>query len=371
MKRFIIKTIIMVIPVAIVILYYSVAIEPHRNGDLGKLGFIAFDDEYDSLISRITMDSLYVINIDNLEQIDCDSAILTIGDSFSQQGGGGYQNYLATLYPGWRIYNYKPVEGVGDRYQIYIDMLIEDKPLPRIVILESVERALASRLSNMRFDNHAKSNDEIGIPEETTKGSDSEFKTFVKKSKLYQLAKCLKENKEGLKTEFLNTQEYVKKYLDIDNPVKKTKLNSRLFSCKGSEDDLFFYYEDLNDVAEDTYKRSWQKLDTLLSIIEQKGICFIYLVASDKYDLYKDFTVYDNYKVDGQLDYYEKYNNNIKFLNCKTLLYPHIKRGEKDIYKCNDTHWSPIASRYVANEIKRRIELQKKYHCSSNCIDVQ
>ena len=361
----------MIIPIACVILYYSIAIEPHRNGDLGKLGFIAFDDEYDSLISQITIDSLYVINIDNLEQIDSDSAILTIGDSFSQQGVGGYQNYLATLYPGWKIYNFKPAEGVDDRYQIYIDMLIDNKPLPRIVILESVERALANRLSNMKFYIQTKGNDKIGIPEKTTYGSDPEFKKFIKKHKLYKFAKCLKEKKEELKTEFLNTQEYVKKYLDIDNPVKKLKLNSRLFSCKGSEDDLFFYYEDLDYVSEDIYKDSWQKLDSLLSITEQKCICFIYLVASDKYDLYKDFTIFDNYKVKGQLNYYEKYNNNIKFLNCKNLLYPHIQKGEKDIYKCNDTHWSPIASRYVANEIRRRIELQKEYHRSSNCIDVQ
>lgn len=367
MKRFIIKTIIMVIPVVCVILYYSIVIESHRNGDLGKLGFIAFDDEYESLISQITMDSLYVINVDDLEQIDCDSAILTIGDSFSQQGVGGYQNYLATLYPGWKIYNFKPAEGAGDKYQIYIDMLIEDKPLPRIVILESVERELANNLSNMRFYIQTKGNDKIGTEEKTNYDLDSKYKKY----ELCKLTKFIKEKKEELKTEFLYTQEFVKKYLDIDNPVKKLKLNSKFFSCKGSEDDLFFYYYDLNNVAEEMYRESWLKLDTLLSITEQKGICFIYLVASDKYDLYKDFTIYDKYKVNGQLNYYDKYNSNIKFMNCKNILYPHIKRGEKDIYKCNDSHWSPIASRYIANEIKRRIELQKEYHCSSNCIGVQ
>lgn len=115
----------------------------------------------------------------------------------------------------------------------------------------------------------------------------------------------------------------------------------------------------MKKVTEERYKRGRQKLDSLLYLTERKGICFVYLVASDKYDLYKDFTINDTYKVNGQLDNYKKYNNDIRFLNSKAILYPHIKRGEKDIYKCNDSHWSPIASHYIANEIKRCIDMQK------------
>ena len=351
MKKFIIKNIIMVIPIISVMLYYLVAIEPHRNGDLGKLGFIPFDDDYDSIISHIALDSLYVIDIDDLEQISCDSAILTIGDSFSQQGIGGYQNYIANLFPGWKIYNFKPIEGVGD--QIFIDMLINGAPLPKIVIFESVERELSQRLSGMRFDVQTKKDDKIEFLEKTTLDSDSKY---IEKK---ELTKCLIDNKDELRKKLLNTQEYVKKKLDIDNPVKKLKLKSSLFSCKKSENDLYFYYEDLKKVTEERYKRGRQKLDSLLYLTERKGICFVYLVASDKYDLYKDFTINDTYKVNGQLDNYKKYNNDIRFLNSKAILYPHIKRGEKDIYKCNDSHWSPIASHYIANEIKRCIDMQK------------
>ena len=351
MKRFLVKTIMMVIPIISVVLYYVIAIEPHRNGDLGKLGFIAFNDDYNSFIAKEELDSLYVINIDKLEQIDCDSAILTIGDSFSQQGKAGYQNYLSDLYPGWKIYNLNLKDGYNDMIQLFVDWLIEDKTLPPIVIVESVERYLSGRLTSLDFSGAHKVLEKNDVVEPIQQDSIGGFKKYIKQFKIYKLAKSLKED-------FLNTQEYVKKHLYIDNPVKHLRLKQNLFSCKGSENDLYFYHEDLISVTEDNYLAGQQKLDSLLSITEQKGICFLFLVASDKYDLYKDFTCNDNYNVEGQLSYYKKYNNKNNFLNCKELLYSHLENGEKDVYRCNDTHWSPLAAMYVANEIKRRLDLQ-------------
>ena len=351
----------MVLPLIGVTIYYVLAVEPHRDGDLGKLGFIPFDDSYEPRIIKMGMDSLYITYTDNLTDLNCDSSILTIGDSFSQMGKWGYQNRLAELYPNHIVYFFTytlgsvPGDAVTNNYQCFIDKLINDEPLPRIVILECVEREIARRLNDLKFYPRTKAETTAAEPTFDT-NSIPQAGEVKQKNWLTQLS----ENKEELKKKICNTPEYVRKHLNIDNPVKHLKLRDGLFSCIGSENDLYFVRDDLNEVSEEIREGSKLKLDSLLSLTEQKGIQFVLLVASDKYDLYKDFTVNDTYRGSGQLAIFEQYNSNLRFLNCKELLYPHIEKGEKDIYKCDDTHWSPIASRYVAEEIKRRLDLLEK-----------
>ncbi len=345
-------------PIIGVILYYLIAIEPHRNGDLGMLGFLPFDDNYDSMLSKLELDSLFVTEIDDLEQIDCDSTILIVGDSFSWQKKGGFQNYLATLYPGWKIYSYISSSNADDKYQIFVDKLLSGGPLPRIVVLESVERNFAVDLYCLDFDFPVGDDEEKGTDTAIMDG-DSESESSANDTDHIYFFKGILEYKEEFKELVLHTQEYVKKRLDIDNPVKRLKLRSDMFSCKGSEDDLYFYNLDLSGDSETVYAVSQQKLDTLFSITEQRGIMFIYVVPADKYDLYKDFAIQDPYQATSRLVNYEKYNKDPRFLNCKELLYPHLEQGEKDIYRCNDSHWSPLASQYVAREIKRRLDIQK------------
>jgi len=365
MKRFLTKTLIMVVPIIGMVLYYVMAVEPHKNGDLGNLGFIPFDESYNTTINSMGLDSVYAISIDNLDSIDCDSSILTIGDSFSILGTSSYQNFLAKLYPGFKIYNldYNHASEASDEpavnYQLFVDKLIQDAPLPRIIILESVERYIADRLYNLKFYPHAET-DRITEMSAINRESLPEENNQIKSREANSLLTRIIDNKEKLRKNFLNTQEYIKKRFNIDNPVKHLKLRQEMFTCEGREDDLFFYRDDLIDIPENIYTESRHKLDSLFSITEQKGIRFVFLVPSDKYDLYKDFTINDTYGAKGQLAAFDQYNDNPRFLNGKELLYPYLKQGEKDIYRCNDTHWSPLASSYVAKELKRRLDIQEK-----------
>ena len=41
----------------------------------------------------------------------------------------------------------------------------------------------------------------------------------------------------------------------------------------------------------------------------------------------------------------------------KRLLMPMVDKGEKDVFKFNDTHWSYKASQVVADELVRRMSL--------------
>ncbi|MBQ0156938.1 MAG: hypothetical protein KBT22_10250 [Bacteroidales bacterium] len=335
-------------------------IEPNRNGDLGQLGLLPFDLGYHRSIKGMWMDSLYEKHIDNLEfsQTECDSTILIIGDSFSEQERGGFTNFLTEFFPGYKVCVLWTGDGEITKYQLFINRLLEDKPLPRTVIIESVERHLTNNLYLLDMEAHP----EI---EKNVPSADPETKpTTVKEpesSKIKEMANSIVECKDDLKDNFLHTQEYVKRNVGVaDNPVKHLKLKQELFTCKGAEDDLYFYWEDLEKVDKSKIDKAKQNLDALMSATEKKGIKILFVVPSDKYDLYKDFAKKNkNKKVKPQLDFYTEYNSNSRFLNCKELLYPHVANGEKDIYKCHDSHWSPIGAKYAAEEIKRKLDSQK------------
>ncbi len=407
----------MVVPIIGTLIYYAVMVEPHRNGDLGQLGLLPFDDSYDAYINSLVESDSYDTDIENLnfEKEDCDSTILIIGDSFSKQGRAGFTNYLGKLYPGYKVLNYRTGDDEIIRYQLFINRLVEDKPLPRIVVLESVERYVTERLASLTPYSRPEFEDLIAYTKDAVPSTDAEANGFyqlavriedgkealentifnaqeyvkellgvekakeevdqsrniftckkkVKKSKTKFLSKFTKsvgDEKEEVKKTFLHTQEYVKKRLNTvkDNPVLHLKLKSDLFTCKGKENDLYFFFGDLDTVEKSKYSKAKRNLDSLFSISEQKGMKFLFMVASDKFDLYKDFTKKNKYKKRKcQLDYFSAFNDNDKFLNCKELLYPHVKNGEKDIYRCHDSHWSPIGAQYVAEEIKRKLDNQR------------
>ena len=100
MKKFLIKLSFTVLPVFVILLgliaYVSLYVVPKATGDLGHLALIEMDDEYGkSFVSRGMKDMEYttVTSTDELKDIHVN--VLTVGDSFSQLGVDGYQNYMA------------------------------------------------------------------------------------------------------------------------------------------------------------------------------------------------------------------------------------------------------------------------------------
>lgn len=348
MRNFIIKVLGASVPVLCAILYYNIAIQPHRHGDLGKLGFIPFDDTYDASINDQALDSMYVIEANHIDQVRCDSSILTFGDSFSQRKRYGYQNYLATLYPGYTVYNLLP----GYNYQFIVDLLTHRKDLPDMIVIETVERYLVDRLAHMDF-NRSLAQYEMSIRPDTLSPHPSRFKN----STYYQQCKRFYHN---VKNPICHTQEYLKKKFGLSNPVRHLEMAHPLFSCQGASSDLYFYHEDLLAPSDAAIQQSYLKLDTLFSLAAKRHIRCVLLVASDKYHLYKPFATQDPYQTKGQLELFSRYEHDARFLNSRSLLAPHLDAEEKDIYLCNDTHWSIFAARYVAEEIKRRFDIQTR-----------
>lgn len=351
MKKFLVKSLLMALPVVAVIVLYMHFVEPHRSGDIGNIGFLPFDDRYDSVMMKMAPDSNYVIEIEDIAQIQNNASILTIGDSFSQRKRRGYQNYLAMLFPNYQVYNLQP-KGIEDQYQYAVDLLRNSDSLPQIIIVESVERALLPRLAYLNFltENNV-SQSVLPISDEEENSADDEVKRWNRAA-----VDFVEKNRKPI----LSTQEFIKKRCQIENSIKHLKLSRKLFTCNKLENDLFFYDEDLLEPKTEEITTGVENLKKLIALAESRGVKFVFLAAADKYDMYRDYVIDDPWKkMTCQLSYLSDFQD-IHFVNGKKLLAPRIANGESDVYLCNDTHWSTKSARYVAEELKRRIDAQSR-----------
>ena len=121
--------------------------------------------------------------------------------------------------------------------------------------------------------------------------------------------------------------------------------------------DLFFYYSDLIYPNEEQIKIAISKLNALFQLSRENGAYLFYVVAADKYDVYQEFATKKDFSRKKLLDYFIEYeNNNPFFVNTKTVLEIKATQGVKDLYYSDDTHWSPIGAKTVAEEIARRMD---------------
>ena len=109
-----------------------------------------------------------------------------------------------------------------------------------------------------------------------------------------------------------------------------------------------------NNNEDHNIKRLNEVVNYISDRLKEKNITLIFLPSPDKYDFY-----YDYIKNKGEFTkplFFEKldtYKKNYIYIDSKKLLSYSI---DKDIYFFGDTHWSPIASKIIANQIINVIE---------------
>ncbi|KAA6347706.1 hypothetical protein EZS27_004796, partial [termite gut metagenome] len=195
---------------------------------------------------------------------------------------------------------------------------------PKIVIVESAERDFVNRLLSLNF---------------STKYSIDEILKQYRKNTIIN-------DKKDLLYETIN---YLRICLNYNNPVRKVKLNQPLFSVYN--DDLYFYKGDLSRTnTNDDLNIIYKTIDFMNQQFSSKGIQFIYIVAVDKYNVYTPFISKNPYPINKQLDYFN-FGDSLYIINTKLLLQPLVKNGIKDVYFANDTHWSYIASKALAEKL--------------------
>ena len=263
MKRFIIKTLLYAIPILIPLIGFGIFIYPHLSGDIGPLGYITFDDNYAQM--REISDNK-VINCKYGYKFLKDSSILTIGDSFSQTNKRdiSYNYYLAKS-TDKIVYNLQPWDVNPFLRFLYIS---KTQDLPKIVIVESVERYFIERLCQLNVSLSASS--------------------MLSR----RLIDTTYEYKSSSKTLLENTQEWVKREMYLkgyENPIKSVKLSQSYFSCKDRENELHFYVDDIKitELTDSVANIATEKLDSLFKYADSIGIELYVLIAADKYEVYR------------------------------------------------------------------------------------
>lgn len=293
-------------------------------------------------------------NFTNVSEIDLNDqsnfTILTIGDSFSEQGNTGYQSYLAeksrfTVLHYDRFLHDNPIETL---YGIFNGDLL-DKVKVKYIVLQSVEREFVSRSNK---------------PDSA--------KIVLRKSLTYKIR-----NQKKYRAVEQNDEQFFSKatfrfplynicYNIDDNAyfsnTYQVKTKGALFS--NSDPELLFYTSDIEKVAtnnEEAYIATLNtQLNSLSKKLRKKGIKLIVLPCPDKYDLYYDYIV-DNTKYPKPLffDRLGKLPKDYLYVNSKEVLGVAAKK-QKDIYLYDDTHWSPIASEIIAAELAKIMASQRK-----------
>lgn len=347
MKKFILKTAAFILPFVLLSLFpmffYSAA-----KGDLLRMGYLP-DNNGSDRMTIFKKEFERKSHFTTISEIDLNTrskyTVLTIGDSFSEQGNTGYQDYLAeksnaTVLHFDRFLHDNPIETL---YGILNGDLL-DKVKVKYIILQSVEREFVSR-------SNKPDSTQIVLRE-----------TLSKKIKSHRKFKVKESNEEQFfsKATFRFPLYNICYNFDDNAYFSKTyqvKTKKSLFS--NSNPELLFFTDDIEKVTtnnEEAYLATLNtELNNLSEKLRKKGIKLIVLPCPDKYDLYYDFIV-DKTQYPKPL-FFERLGKMPKdylYVNSKEVLGKAVKT-QKDIYFYDDTHWSPIASEFIADELAKII----------------
>lgn len=325
MKVFCLKFMALFILIFMVVGYYGWRVHPELSGALGRLGKIPFGKAYNNLHSG-RADTLATCHYADCLSADSIPAypIVNIGDSFSICEEYGYLNYFGALSPVCvgNIIRRKFSDPVGD----YIALLNNGRFRPgQIVILESVERLFLWRL--FIADLHDRRMPDFPEPE----------------------AESGKPRPDMLQ----ETLKWVRLSCGHDNPVCHYKLSEDRFDPERYARDLYVYEEDLKFMDDNVKRVALEKLDSLKTLSEARGVHFYFMICTDKYDAYEPL-ILEDHAINHTLDDLpaEAY-----IINPKPQIRAAINQGVKNVYKVNDTHTTDIGGEIFAQCLWDRVRV--------------
>ena len=315
-----------------------------NNGDLSRVGLFYFNNNPRNIIDDQYENEIYystIVDLDGKTPRKFD--VIAIGDSFSGQNNLSYLNFIAK-----QGYNVLQV----DR------KFVNDNPIQRLVTL----------LNSDFFDIY---NTEYVILQNVQRafniGHDIDFDSEVDIRKaILKQTKNINITKKNNSSFFLSSTIIIPltniMYIFTEKPkhskVYKIKVdNKQLFSNK--IDNILIYEDDIKRIisknSEQEMEKSVSIINKLHSMLKEKNIKLINIISPDKYEIYYH-DIHDNNKKESK--FYENYNKMYKEyldIDAYTLLLD-AKNDYKNIYYYDDSHWSPIGAKVVAEEVIRYIK---------------
>ncbi len=351
MKKYLYKTAWFIVPIALIVsftemFYYN------GKGDMIRMAFLADTFNYNS-------DSIYKKDFAQprkftlLSGLDLTKKhkfkVMVIGDSFSDKNQVSYYNYLSdadSVLQVDRYINDNPLETL----QGFLNAGLFNTISADYIILQSVEREIVKRRD---FDSNKLINaDTIQKRVISNKGA-------AEKKEAEENAKDELFSNKSLKFARNNIL-----YLFDDNAfysdTYKVATTKSLFDT--DKNILLFYKDDIKRYDENANLKNIEALNTQLNALSDKvksqaSAKLIVLVAPDKLGLYHDHIKNkEKYKYSGFTKNFDALPKNYIYIPAGKILGDAVKAGEKDIYLFDDSHWSPIAARKIANAIDKAIK---------------
>ncbi len=354
MHQFITKIFLFFVPFILLTVNYMTYKD--SGGDLSRLGKVSFDDEYRaqfeeeySLPDKTT--ALSSIDLSQAQRFD----ILTIGDSFSQYGTTGYQNYLANRFD-LSIVNvdngYKRENPIQMLFQIANGDILDHLKVDYIV-LQSVERdfGLRAEQSDPQKAIHSKDFNRTFEAPKSTGGQSAGFGLFH----------------NIINYTLFNVLYNFDSRAFFSNAYKVNTADSTLFSTQ--ENEMLFYYKDVKHIVYNTEaaaKTANKMLNLLHKKLNAKGVELIVLPSPDKYNVYAEYIEDDNLPENDFLKTLEQLDKDYIYVNTEHMLTKNIERGVQDVYYADDSHWSPVGQKLVAKHLYREITNTKDGYLSNN-----
>ncbi|TVZ56220.1 acetyltransferase AlgX (SGNH hydrolase-like protein) [Lutibacter sp. Hel_I_33_5] len=340
MKKFKLKIACFILPFVLSYLGF-LFFGSEEKGDLLRIGYLIdktknYREKFQNDFSKEILYTEFS-NINGKRKFD----LFTIGDSFSQQKGYGYQNYLSEKNISVLHYN-KSCNSLKTLYSFIKGDFFEKLQI-KYVLIQSAERYILSRSNDIQINKTLFFDDLIG----GNKNGDIEI---IKKT--LDLPKFFSPSIVKFPLNFL--------YHFDDNAffskVYRVKTSKQLFTIGNKE--LLFSEEDYKnaiDTNKDKIENLNKELNLLSKKLKQKGVKLIVLPSPDKYDIYyKYFKSKEKYPEPIFFEYLSKYKKEYIFINSKKIL-NEIMEEKKDLYFFDDTHWSPIATKLISKKIKEII----------------
>ena len=298
--------------------------------------------------------------------------LITIGDSFSQGCGldNYYQDNIVKNYNN-DVLNIQMLKNTAN-YIETIALLNNsgelDKMGVKYVLIESVQRRALERFATNIDFSKIDSSDFSKVVNENLKNNSAKVVENRAKNKinieenlnyiddvkkLFSSSTTIKPiNNLNLNAFIYNLRFELKGYGKITPHVYREKLSKELFSTDIGNN-LLFYDEDiiyLKLESIENIKLMNDNLNKLAKILSEKNIKLIFMPAVDKYNLYRDYIISNEYKESIFFEELEKLQKDYIFINTKSILKQKLNTGEKDLYYVDDTHWSFKASDTVIND---------------------
>lgn len=310
----------------------------YNGGDLSRMGYLPG--------SKLLRKNHVDLPVRHLEESDYQGQpvrVLTIGDSFTNGGGGGknrfYQDYIASINR-CTVLNIEPYQAVDPLHLavVFNNNGYLERIRPKYLVLGASEKFSVAQ--------YAKPID---------------FTMNIPLERLAGLKRMGYNAKPGVKVSFINDGNfkflyYSFLYLFSDHAfISKTYvrgLDRPLFSVANGRK-LLFYRDDLRKIPLATPKAVAlvnDNLNTLADLLRKKGIRLYFMPSVDKYNLYSKFIVDNPYPESRFFEELRKLPKRYVLIDTKQLLLVELDRGEKDVFYPDDTHWSWKAAEKIFSE---------------------